>query len=167
MKPPRKLLFAFSAFISNQGLARDGTVQVITGAKVPIIKFVEKISGLKVDLCFDNDTGVIANQTFQQWKAKYPAMPIIVAVVKHFLMMRGLNDVSIGGLGGFSVICLVTSLIQHLPQSGQPPNLGTILVEFFNVYGNLFNRYDIAIRLDPPAYLDKVLLCHASSRNTD
>jgi len=71
-------------------------------------------------------------------------------------MMRGLNDVAFGGLGGFSIICLVTSLVQHFPSASQPPNLGLMLLEFFNLYGNLFNRHNIAIKLDPPGYISKV-----------
>lgn len=82
-------------------------------------------------------------------------MPVIVAVIKQYLMIRGLNDVSVGGIGGFTVICLVTSILQHFP-STKVLNLGEVLVEFFNVYGNLFDRDTVAIRMDPPAYLDKV-----------
>ena len=156
MKPPANLVREFASFIRNKGIAQPGTVKPIFAAKVPIIKFVERVSGLKVDLSFDNDTGVVANATFHKWKAQYPAMPILVSVVKHFLMMIGLNDVAYGGIGGFSIICLVTSLIQHFPMRTQPPNLGMMLVEFFNLYGNLFNRRDIAIRLDPPGYIEKV-----------
>ena len=154
-KPKFEIVSAFTRFIRNQGLAQ-GMVKPIHGAKVPIIKFVERVSGLKVDLSFDNDTGVTANETFHKWKVQYPTMPILVSTIKHFLMMRGLNDVAFGGLGGFSIICLVTSLLQHFPSTSQPPNLGLMLLEFFNLYGNLFNRHDVAIRLDPPCYISKV-----------
>jgi non-canonical poly(A) RNA polymerase PAPD5/7 len=154
-KPKIGTVTNFTKFIRNQGLAQ-GFVKPILHAKVPIIKFVERISGLKVDLSFDNDTGVTANETFHKWKVQYPAMPILVSIIKHFLMIRGLNDVAFGGLGGFSIICLVTSLVQHFPSTSQPPNLGLMLLEFFNLYGNLFNRHDVAIRLDPPSYISKV-----------
>jgi DNA polymerase sigma len=43
-----------------------------------------------------------------------------------------------------------------MPQTTQHTNLGQILVEFFHVYGKLFNRQQVAIRLDPPGYLDVV-----------
>jgi non-canonical poly(A) RNA polymerase PAPD5/7 len=154
-KPRLDIVHTFANFIRKQGLAQ-GAVKAIVNAKVPIIKFVDKVSGLRVDLSFDNDTGVTANETFHKWKLKYPAMPVLVSIVKHFLMMRGLNDVAFGGLGGFSIICLVTSLVQHFPSASQPPNLGLMLLEFFNLYGNLFNRHDIAIRLNPPGYISKV-----------
>lgn len=156
IKPHIGTLSSFATFIANKNIAVPGTVKRIFHAKVPIIKFVESVSGLKVDLSFDNDTGVTANQTFHKWKAQYPAMPILVSIIKHFLMIRGLNDVAFGGLGGFSIICLVTSLVQHFPITSQPPNLGLMLLEFFNLYGNLFNRDEIAIRLDPPGYVQKV-----------
>jgi non-canonical poly(A) RNA polymerase PAPD5/7 len=154
-KPRLDTVRTFANFIRKQGLAQ-GMVKAIVNAKVPIIKFVDRVSGLRVDLSFDNDTGVTANETFHKWKLQYPAMPILVSIIKHFLMMRGLNDVAFGGLGGFSIICLVTSLVQHFPSASQPPNLGLMLLEFFNLYGNLFNRHNIAIKLDPPGYISKV-----------
>ena len=165
-KPKTEIVNTFTKFIRSKGLAQ-GLVKPIFQAKVPIIKFVEKVSGLKVDLSFDNDTGVTANETFHRWKAQYPAMPILVSIIKHFLMMRGLNDVAFGGLGGFSIICLVTSFVQHFPSTSQPPNLGLMLLEFFNLYGNLFNRHDVAIRLDPPSYISKVRRQHSCKRTTD
>jgi non-canonical poly(A) RNA polymerase PAPD5/7 len=124
------------------------------------------VSGIRVDLSFNNDTGVAANDTLQKWKEQHPAMPILASVIKQFLMIRGLNDVATGGLGGFSIICLAVSLLQHLPASSNSPvNLGQTLVEFFNLYGNLLDRNVVAIRMDPPGYIDKVsvLLCSNSS----
>ena len=148
--------YRYQRTLYQQGIARDGSVNIIYFAKVPIIKFVERRSGLRIDLSFGNDTGLAAIPTFQEWRERYPVMPMIVAIVKHFLMIRGLNDNATGGLGGFSIICLVTSFLQHTPTSGNLQNVGLLLAEFFNLYGNLFNTRDVAIRLDPPAYLDKV-----------
>ena len=153
--PPRSLLNKFARRLREKGLAQANSVQLIPWAKVPIIKFVDDVSGIKVDLSFNNDTGVTANTTVQKWKSQYPAMTIIVSIIKQFLKVRGLNDVASGGLGGFSIICLVTSLIQHMPGSNSPSNLGQLLVEFFNLYGNLLDRDTVAIRLDPPGYIDK------------
>lgn len=155
-KLPLRQFQRCSAFLNNQGIAEPDTIKVIYQAKVPIIKYVDRRSGLKVDLCFNNESGLDANETFQLWKDRYPIMPIIVAIVKHFLMIRGLNDVATGGLGGFSTICLVTCLVQHMPSLSLLSNLGQILLEFFNLYGNLFNRNAVAIRLDPPGFIDKV-----------
>ena len=134
-------MFKFGKLLENSGLATPGSLEVITGAKVPIIKFVDKLTAIRIDVSFENDTGIIANGTFARWRDQYPAMPILVTVVKQFLMMRGLNEVVFGGLGGFSVTCLVTSLLQNMPrvQSGElipEQHLGEILIEFFDFYGN-------------------------------
>ncbi|RDW60392.1 putative topoisomerase family protein TRF4 [Aspergillus mulundensis] len=149
-------IYAFSAFLKNQNIAVPGSVETIAHARVPILKFVDKLTGLKVDLSFDNDSGLIANKTFQQWKSEYPAMPVIVSVIKQFLLLRGLNEVATGGLGGFSITCLVTSLLQHMPRGNLYPNLGDVLMAFFQFYGRDFDFETRGIRMNPPGYFDKV-----------
>ncbi|KZF22882.1 hypothetical protein L228DRAFT_268260 [Xylona heveae TC161] len=153
-------MFQFRAFLEREGIPVPGTVEVIAKARVPIVKFIDKATGLKVDMSFENDTGIVANETFQAWRHRYPAMPVIVTVIKQFLMMRGLNEVFTGGLGGFSVTCLVTSLLQNMPQvqSGNfvpEKHLGEVLMEFFDLYGNEFNVLTTGIQLEPPGYFEK------------
>ncbi|KAJ6139373.1 hypothetical protein N7471_005859 [Penicillium samsonianum] len=148
-------IYAFSAFLKSTNIAVPNSIECIASARVPILKYVDKLTGLRVDLSFDNDSGLIANETFQKWKTQYPMMPVILAVIKQFLLIRGLNEVPTGGLGGFSITCLVTSILQHLPQGHMQPNLGTILLDFFNFYGKQFTYDRLAIRMDPPGYFNK------------
>ena len=152
----KNLFWSIHDKLRREQIAAPGSLQPISKAKVPIIKFVDAFTGLKVDLSFNNETGIIANKTFHVWRERYPAMPILVAVVKQYLMMRGLNDVASGGLGGFSIICLVTNLLQHHIPSAPVPNLGELLLHFFHLYGTVFNKRDLAIRLEPPGYVRKV-----------
>jgi hypothetical protein len=35
---------------------------------------------VRVDLSFDNNSGLIANETFQTWKEQFPIMPAILLV---------------------------------------------------------------------------------------
>ncbi|PGH13657.1 hypothetical protein AJ79_03505 [Helicocarpus griseus UAMH5409] len=151
-------IYSFTAYLKDLDIAVPGSIETIAHAKVPIIKFVDRLTGLRVDLSFDNSTGIVANRTFQVWKSQYPAMPVIVSIIKQFLLLRGLNEVPTGGLGGFSIICLVTSLLQHLPYSGAEPNLGGVLMDFFDFYGNKFDPGTVGIQFDPPGYFDKKLL---------
>lgn len=155
-----KVLFNFKKFVYDQRLALDDKIECVPKAKVPLVKYVDKITGLKVDISFENETGLIANKTFQEWKTTFPAMPIIVSLIKHLLAMRGLNEPVNGGIGGFSVICLVVSLLQNMPQVQSRTmipehNLGEILMEFFDLYGNQFNIETTAISLNPPGYISK------------
>lgn len=151
----------FKQFLLDFDLVLKGSIEVITGAKVPLVKYRDKITGLKVDISFENDTGLIANKTFQYWKTQYPAMPILVTVIKHLLAMRGLNEPFNGGIGGFSITCLVVSLLQNMPQvqsrSMIPEHhLGEVLMEFLDLYGNQFNVSTTSIQLNPPGYVPKV-----------
>ena len=151
----------FGLYLRTSRFAEENSLEVIFGAKVPLIKFVDRVTAIKVDVSFENQTGLVANGTFNAWKNQYPAMPILVTLVKQFLMIRGLNEVVNGGLGGFSVTCLVTSLLQNMPrvQSGElvpEQHLGELLIEFLDFYGNQLDIGRTGIRMDPPGYFDKV-----------
>jgi non-canonical poly(A) RNA polymerase PAPD5/7 len=157
----KKHFFLVGDMVEREGIAVPGTVQVIHKARVPLVKFVDRRTGLQVDISFENDSGLIANSTFKEWKERYPAMPILVTLVKQFLAMRGLNEPANGGIGGLSVTCLVVSLLQLMPQvqSGNmvpEHHLGEILMEFLDLYGRQFNVSTTAISLRPPGYVPKV-----------
>ncbi|KAK7744223.1 hypothetical protein SLS53_003744 [Cytospora paraplurivora] len=127
--------------LQNQRVAVENRFEMIAKARVPLVKYVDKATGLKIDISFENIGGVVAVQTFKAWKEQYPVMPILVTVIKQYLLMRGLNEPVNGGIGGFSVICMVVSMLQMMPQinSGDmnpEHHLGTLLMHFFDLYGN-------------------------------
>ncbi|OIW24730.1 hypothetical protein CONLIGDRAFT_104829 [Coniochaeta ligniaria NRRL 30616] len=169
----KRALWAFRDMLVHSGLAEyPMTIEVIQGARVPLVKFIENRTGLKVDVSFENLTGINAIKTFLAWKEQYPAMPVLVTLVKHFLAMRGLNEPVNGGIGGFSVICLVVSMLQHMPdiqsrsQNGEH-YYGDLLMAFFDLYGNKFNYQTTAISLNPPAYVPKNLVSSFTYKSTD
>ncbi|KAK0842947.1 hypothetical protein LTS02_016282 [Friedmanniomyces endolithicus] len=142
------------------GVALPETVAVIARAKVPIIKFPDSMTGLKVDISFENDSGIVANKVFQRWKEQYPAMPVIVVLVKQLLAMRNLNEVFTGGIGGFTTICLVVSMMQLMPElqfNSVEPRLhyGELLMNFLDLYGNRLDFHTTGIRMNPPGYFNK------------
>lgn len=149
--------------LQSERVAVNSRVDSIRKARVPLAKYVDQTTGLKVDISFENTGGLVAISTFKAWKEQYPAMPILVTVVKQFLLMRGLNEPVNGGIGGFSVICMVVSMLQLMPpvQSGDmvpEHHLGSLLMHFFDLYGNRFNYKTTALRLNPPGYVNKVRL---------
>lgn len=168
MTPRQAQLQGFVRFVRSNGLAVHNRVEPIYKARVPLVKFVDKTTGLKIDISFENLSGIVAVETFKAWKQQWPVMPILVTIIKQFLLMRGLNEPVNGGIGGFSVICMVVSMLQLLPpiQSGdvdQEHDLGAILMHFFDLYGNRFDYESVALRLNPPGYIAKVSLqCSAS-----
>ena len=154
-------IHAFAQDLQRAGLMQSDSKEVVAKAKVPLVKYVDSLTGIPVDISFENVTGLDAIPTFEKWSADYPAMPVIVSVVKQFLSMRGLNEMYHGGMNSFTIICLVVSLLQHYPaiQDGsvsQVDILGNILLHFFDFYGNKFERATTEIRVNPPAHLPKV-----------
>jgi non-canonical poly(A) RNA polymerase PAPD5/7 len=157
----KKHLWSFRNFLESNGFAERNTVEVIAKAKVPLVKFIDTLTDLKVDISFERYDGVRAIDTFLAWKEQYPSMPILVTLIKHFLAMRGLNEPVNGGIGGFSVICLVVSMLQLMPQaqsrSMKPEHhLGEMFMEFLRLYGHDFDFQNVAIRMNPPGYINKV-----------
>jgi len=156
MNQLRKLADHFT----KTGMAKAGSATFIWGAKVPLVKFVDRQTGLKVDMSFENESGYTALDTFKTWKSQYPAMPVLVAIVKQILAMRGLNEVFNGGIGGFTTICLVVHLLQTMPelQSGSmdsTQHYGELVMKFLDLYGNKFNHQEVGIMMRHPYLFDK------------
>ncbi|GFP54994.1 hypothetical protein ACSS6W_002912 [Trichoderma asperelloides] len=166
-------LYKFRKFLVAQRIAEQDSIEVIAHARIPLVKFIDRVTGLRVDVSFENLGGVKAIDTFLRWKEEYPAMPILVTVIKHFLLMRGLNEPVNGGLGGFSVICLVVSMLQLMPQvqsrSLVPEHhLGEMLLEFFELYGRNFDYEVNAISLTSPiGYIRKSQVSSFTYKKTD
>ncbi|OTA94885.1 hypothetical protein M434DRAFT_45462, partial [Hypoxylon sp. CO27-5] len=151
---------------------QNDEIEVIAKAKVPLVKYTDDKTSLKVDISFEKMDGYRAIKTFLDWKEKYPAMPILVSIIKHFLLMRGLNEPVNGGIGGFSVICMVVSLLDLMPQvqsrSMIPEHhLGEILMEFLDFYGNRFQYKTVAIRMNPPGLIPKSQISNFVYRSMD
>jgi non-canonical poly(A) RNA polymerase PAPD5/7 len=153
-------LRSLTRHIMKLGIAKPGTATCITRSKVPIVKFTDKRTGIKVDISFENDTGFPAIKTFEAWKKQYPALEVLVAVVKQFLVMRGINEVFSGGIGGFTTICLVTHILQIMPeiQSGAmdpQQHYGEIFMKILDFYGNKIDIRSSGILMYPPYHYDK------------
>ncbi|GAA5973474.1 hypothetical protein JCM11641_006482 [Rhodosporidiobolus odoratus] len=76
----------------------------------------------------------------------------LVLLVKAFLAQRGMNEVFTGGLGSYSIICMVVSFLQLHPRiqsSHLNPNrnLGLLFVELLELYGKHFNYDEAGITL--------------------
>ncbi|KAL2162340.1 hypothetical protein VTH06DRAFT_7253 [Thermothelomyces fergusii] len=168
----KSFLHRFRGQLVNHKVAWENEIELILHAKVPLVKFIEHKTGLKVDVSFENNTGVNAIKTFKAWREQYPGMPALVTLIKHFLLMRGLNEPVNGGIGGFSVICLVVSMLQMMPevQSGNLDtrhHLGQLLLHFFDLYGNKFNYQTVAISLNPPRWIPKHQVTGFTYKNHD
>jgi non-canonical poly(A) RNA polymerase PAPD5/7 len=153
-------LRGISNHLEKLGIAKPRSATFIGRSKVPIVKFTDKRTGIKVDISFENNSGFPALETFKAWKQQYPALPVLVALVKQVLVMRGINEVFCGGIGGFTTICLVMHILQTMPeiQSGSmdpSQHYGEIFMKLLDFYGNKIDIRSTGILMHPPYHYDK------------
>lgn len=167
-KQNRNCLYSLASFLKRKNLATQ--VEVISKARVPIIKFVEPSSQIHIDISFERVNGVEAARIIRGWLNDTPGLRELVLIVKQFLAARRLNIVHTGGLGGFSIICLVYSFLQLHPRVissdiNSMENLGILLIDFFELYGKNFGYDHVAIAVSDTGarYLPKQF--HASMQH--
>ncbi|CAI4775941.1 AKH_1a_G0047170.mRNA.1.CDS.1 [Saccharomyces cerevisiae] len=147
-KESRNNLYSLASHLKKKKLATE--VEVVAKARVPIIKFVEPHSGIHIDVSFERTNGIEAAKLIREWLDDTPGLRELVLIVKQFLHARRLNNVHTGGLGGFSIICLVFSFLHMHPriitnEIDPKDNLGVLLIEFFELYGKNFGYDDVAL----------------------
>ncbi|KAI9336271.1 hypothetical protein BD770DRAFT_401809 [Pilaira anomala] len=142
--------------------------QIIEHASVPVIKFEDVMTKLKVDIILNSTSGIDSANMIQSMIQKYPGVRPIALIVKYLLSLRHMNEVFTGGLGGYAVVCLVVSFLQMHPKvaSGQidpMQNLGVLILDFFQLYGINFNMDVVGVCVnDNGSYYDK---SHVMSRD--
>ncbi|KAG1346779.1 terminal nucleotidyltransferase 4A [Cocos nucifera] len=151
VKTPQMGLYALARGLSQRSIAKK--MQVIAKARVPIVKFVEKLSGISFDISFDVDSGPKAADFIKDAVKKMPPLRPLCLILKVFLQQRELNEVYSGGIGSYA---LLTMLMAHLQMHwrGQDiqgccrsmeHNLGVLLVNFFDFYGRKLNTWDVGV----------------------
>ena len=86
----------------------------------------------------------------------------LMLLLKQFLLQRNMNEVFSGGLGSYSLLCLIISFLKLHPeiQRGRidpMKNIGILLIEFFELYGKAlnFSKISIALQGDYPYYFKR------------
>ncbi|XVF04204.1 hypothetical protein REPUB_Repub05bG0062200 [Reevesia pubescens] len=145
IKNPQTGLHALSRALSQRGIAKR--MQVIAKARVPIVKFVEKKSGVAFDISFDVDNGPKAAEFIKEAVLKWPQLRPLCLILKVFLQQRDLNEVYSGGISSYALLAMLMSMLQSLPESQAYPehNLGMLLVHFFDFYGRKLNTVDVGV----------------------
>jgi non-canonical poly(A) RNA polymerase PAPD5/7 len=131
------------------------SLQVISRARVPIIKYIDAATGYPVDIALNATSGTESAQLIKEQSASFPALRPLTLLLKQFLDMRGLNEVYTGGLGSYAVTCLVLSFLQIHPllQANYVrahENLGLMLMELFELYGRHFNYDAVGVAVRAP-----------------
>ena len=133
---------------------RVTSLEVISTARVPLVKFVDSQTGLGVDVSFDIDSGFRTAKLIRRYLKDLPAAKPLILVVKTFLAQRELNETYSGGVGSFMCFLMVISFLQHYARINKLGrahvknlNLGILLLQFFDFYGQRLNLAAVGLRL--------------------
>ncbi len=144
--------------------------EAIVNAKVPIVKLDHTESGISVDICVNNDSGLKTGKIVRKLVRDYPPLRPLTIVLKIFLVgpslsmfvsvlillpqsQRRLNETYGGGLGSFVLSAMIASFLQMKQKTakycGIAPtwNLGCLLLEFLSLYGMTFNYYHTGVSI--------------------
>ncbi|KAI8819755.1 uncharacterized protein EV422DRAFT_598553 [Fimicolochytrium jonesii] len=140
--------------IRKAGIASK--IECITGAKVPIIKIIDSITGYPADISFNVAAGVHAAEivkTFLDDPRCGEGLRPLLLIMKQFLLQRNLNEVFTGGMGSYTLMSIIAAFLRMHPrlQTGQiqaKDNLGVLLIELLEFYGVNFNYEVVGIAMD-------------------
>jgi len=129
-------------------------LEVIATARIPIIKFTDRETGIRVDISFDVEGGPKAAEFINDTQRRMPALRPLTLVLKHFLHCRMLNDTFSGGIGSFMLQMMIISHLQNNECRAHPShrfsastdsdvNLGCLLLSFLDLYGKNFNYCNV------------------------
>ncbi|ORZ34869.1 hypothetical protein BCR44DRAFT_1435311 [Catenaria anguillulae PL171] len=125
-------------------------LETIAFARVPIIKVVHTLSGFQIDISFNQSSGFVTAKYINDKLTQVPALRWFVLVLKMFLYSREANEVFNGGLSSYTVITMVLGFLESHPLVKErvirpEENLGVLLLEMLELYGDLFEMRKVAI----------------------
>lgn len=139
-------------------------LEVVENTRVPIVKFTHGPTNLAVDICFNQEAGTLAADLMKRFLDAMPPLKPLTFVLKYFMAARGLNEPYSGGCGSFMLQMMIVSFLQHRERhaynnqnqdraregTANTMNLGSMLLEFFELYGMDFNYLTtgISVRSD-------------------
>lgn len=154
--PTDNPLHRLAAALRGEWLKELSYLEVIENTRVPLVKFTHEPTNICVDVCFNQTTGVQAAQLMLRFMEALPPLRPLTFVLKYFMAARGLNQPYTGGVGSFLLQMMIVSFLQQRERDAlnnrRPSlqNLGSLLIEFFELYSTDFNfvTTGISVRFD-------------------
>ena len=118
----------------------------MANTRVPLVKLTHGPTDTSVDICINQKGGPECAELMNDYLERFPPLRPLCFVMKYFLKVRDLHKPYTGGIGSFAVQLMVLSFLQmrfqYLGRDSCDPlkmNLGSLLLEFFELYGLDFN----------------------------
>ncbi len=77
----------------EDNIAVPSSIKILDMACVPIVKFTDRETSIKVDISINILNGLRTAELIKYFKKRFPAMSKLIYVLKQFLLQRDLNEV--------------------------------------------------------------------------
>ena len=144
------------AIRKDWGVSELSYLEIIENTRIPLVKFTHASTNISVDVSFDQPSGPPAAQLMKRYLEALPPLRPLTFVLKYFLAARCLNEPYTGGVGSFLLQLMIVAFLQHRERDSVNYkrmgvyNLGSLLLEFLELYGIEFNYFTtgISVRYD-------------------
>lgn len=143
--PTQSPLHKLAQALRDTWLAELSYLEVIEHTRVPLVKFTHAPTDVSVDICFQQETGTQAAALMKSYLQSLPPLRPLTICLKYFLASRDLHQPYTGGVGSYMLQLMIVSMLQHRARDAvnfrRPcvECLGSLLLEFFGLYGLEFN----------------------------
>lgn len=126
------------------GLEQNGlrcTLQ-LPYAKVPLLKFVCPVTGLRCDVTFDVPTWQQSVEYVRNMLDEFADLHgrLLVVVLKLILVLTSMNDVSKGGLSSYGLCLMVFAFLRRARASAVSDDAAQLFIELVRHYGSQTGR---------------------------
>ncbi|XP_016545438.1 uncharacterized protein LOC107845543 isoform X3 [Capsicum annuum] len=109
------------------------------------------VKAVRLDISFKSPshTGLQTTELVKELTEQFSAATPLALVLKQFLADRSLDQSYSGGLSSYCLVLLITRFLQHEHHHSRPidQNLGSLLMDFFYFFGNVFDPRQIRVSI--------------------
>jgi len=144
-------LYTLSSTLGEADLASPFDIKVISTAKVPIVKYNDRLTGIAVDISFNCENGIENSQNVKYLLKEYEVLEPLALVLKYFLSQKQLNETYTGGIGSYALVLMIVAFLKNSPEAikgnftKKSCDLGLLLINFFGLFGKDFDYSRIGI----------------------
>ncbi|KAF3780648.1 Non-canonical poly(A) RNA polymerase [Nymphaea thermarum] len=109
------------------------------------------MKSIRLDISFQSPThtGLQTTELVRELTGQFPAAIPLALVLKQFLADRSLDHSYSGGLSSYCLVLLIIRFLQHQHHKSRPVNhnLGSLLMDFFYFFGNVFDPRQMRVSI--------------------
>jgi len=135
---PKLKLKSLAKWLRKSRIAEE--TELILKARVPIINYIDRKTGIPVDISFNQDSSLTTSEFVREQLKRYVWLRPLVMALKLYLQQRRLGRTHKGGVGSYLLFVMVLSFLQQHKVSyckslQANTGLGHLLYDFFQLYG--------------------------------